>query len=122
MPGPPLVWNTTGTQVAGALGGALIGLVDAFAASGGKALRAFTLTVLLIVVLSVALSHTVLPLDGLRPAVPEKRVRVHEQEHAHEGEEETELAQSREEGSAHRSSRRPRRPTWTLSGHLAPRL
>lgn len=90
---------TTGTQVAGALGIALIGQVDAFAASSGNALHAFIISVLAIVLLSVALSLTVLPLAGPRSAATEKEAPRPVQEFAQENGEGTETIQSREKGT-----------------------
>jgi predicted MFS family arabinose efflux permease len=90
---------TTGTQVAGSLGVALIGLVDALTASSGNPLRAFITSVLLIVLLSVGLSLTVLPLAGWRPVSAKKEALVSRQGCTQDNEGETETVHSVEKGT-----------------------
>lgn len=85
---------TTGTQIAGALGVALIGQVDAFAASSGNALHAFIVSVLVIGLLSVVLSLTVLPLARPRPVTTDKGASVPAQERAQENGERTKTIQT----------------------------
>lgn len=91
---------TTGTQIAGALGVALIGLVDTRAASSGNLLDAFITSILLIVLLSVGLSLTVLPLAGPHPAATGKGAAVPARERAQESRdaEGTEMSQSLQKG------------------------
>ncbi len=90
---------TTGTQVAGALGVALIGLVDALAANSGNPLRAFITSVLLIVLLSSGLSLTVLPLVGSRPVSAKKEALVSRQGCTQDNEGATETVHSVEKGT-----------------------
>jgi predicted MFS family arabinose efflux permease len=70
---------TTVQQMSGAFGVLLIGLLDAFfMASSGNPLRAFVLSIFVIVLLSLGLSLSVLPLAG-SPLTTESEALLHEQ-------------------------------------------
>ena len=91
---------TTASEIAGALGVALIGLLDAsLTASSGNPLRAFIISILAIVLLSSGLSLSVLPLAGSRSPTTENEALTPKQELAHEPEEGMEQVHLKEEGA-----------------------
>src|SRR5262249_53956320 len=90
---------TTVSQIAGALGVALIGLLGtSLMASSGNPLRAFIVSVLVIVLLSAGLSLSVLPLARSRSPLTENEALPHKQELAPEQHEKMEKVHPREKG------------------------
>ncbi|HZR43224.1 MAG TPA: hypothetical protein VFB12_24115 [Ktedonobacteraceae bacterium] len=89
---------TTASQIAGALGVALIGFLDAsLLASSSNPLYAFIISVLVITLLSAGLSLSVLPLATARPPITGNE--AHRQEPVQEQKAATEQVQQSKEGA-----------------------